>query len=350
MAQPSDEVSHPGGIRLGGVPLLRPIIWFRFFLGVLSCLGAVALLIYGFEETHQGGEMFQVLADEIFAGVIVICALLALIGLASLHIAVGLGRQRPRAARRAVIFDLIVVTLTVIGLALWGIHFLIGGGDLADEMPWSGAFAALALVLAVEASCLLRGVWAWAHAWRVFSLVAGGLAFLAVIAPVSTNQILIRHVRPVLAHIDANWVRIPEDSRVSVISRSKNSSGAYDYNIFVDTRLGHRHVHVQLRSDGRWYFPASDPEHDALDVCVRGDVRISTIPAARKLLDNGGVVDRNLGPARVTQLYAGCTEYAFWSPRARGVYKVQDQGAIGLFLKKPLVVPLQTGVRERSGR
>ena len=349
MERRCNEVSGSAGGRLGCVPLLRPIIWFRFLLGAAIILYAVLQLVYFWKETSGGGEMFQNLNAELRAGATMGCCLLGLIGYVSLAIADGLRRQRQRAAQGALVFDAILVTLTVIGLAYWSVDFFVAGGVLADGMRWGGASACLALVCAFEASCLLRGYCGWAHAWRLFGLVVAGLVFLTVIAPLGANRTLVHRVRPLLRFIDANWVRIPQGSRVSVISRSRNSSGACDYKVFVDTRSGEYYIYVQRRSDGRWYFPAGD----AIDGWLRGDVRISTIPAARKLLRNAGVVDPRLGPGRVNRLYEAppnTTEYAFWSPRARGVYTVQSHRTVGLYFHKPLVVPLQTGVRERSVR
>jgi len=262
----------------------------------------------------------------------------AAIGFPSLGIAFGLLGRRRWAACLALAGDLLVVIAVVIGI-LGGLTAFAVTGGYVMKIIWRSAIAAFAgLLFGAEASHLLSTVWGWLRARYLFSLLAAGLVLMVAVGPVAVNIRLLRHVRPLMAYVEAHWVRFPQDSRMSVELWSSVPEGHRD-RIHVQTEHGEWFMVVQHGPSGRWHLPAGQRG----DGVLKGERRqrspdIRSVGDARALLRESGVVDRDLGLGRtITGL--GSDVYEFWSPRARGFYYVHGPGDIELCLKDSLEVP-----------
>ena len=310
-------------------PPLRGVMWFRFGLGSVACLGMVAVFI------PPGGELALMMLK------IGLSLILAIVGLPSMAVAYGLWKRRRWAPGLTLGHDLSVVVLLTMPYLVGPLReFIMFGGYLIPTIAQTSAAAAIALMFGAEACHVAKKVWGWRLAWHVYALVAVGLVLATTLAPVMASKRLRRHVTPLLAHIDANWFAIPQNARVSVESWPNGSDGHRD-RIHVEMQHLDWFVIAHHAADGGWRFPAGGGEEGDTFHGRQHDrqLAVRSIEDAQKVLADSGMTDPDLGPGRLVEGEYGAVSFEFWSPKAKGFVRVGTSGDIWFYLKDPLEVP-----------
>jgi hypothetical protein len=275
---------------------------------------------------------------------------LALMGGSSLLVAYGFVRKKKWAGALALVQDLVFVIIAALMLEDSLAEFATRGGSPALMILWASAVGASGLLLAAEARHLLHAAWARRLAWPAFGAVAAGLLLVCLIIPPVVNNRHLRHVGPLLAYARTHWFGIPPGSRISVIRLEWWGPGSDGHRDFVHVETGNAAWDVRAHhlASGRWRI---EEGYAAFSSRVPGRGGIRSVSAARQLLEDVGVVDRDLRPERLPEgektVGPGIPPpsprfprpYRFWSPRGRGFYSVSEDGTIGFHVKPWLEVP-----------
>jgi hypothetical protein len=281
---------------------------------------------------------------------------LALISVSSLLVAYGFVRKKKWVGTLALVQDLVLVIVAARMLAREFNAFTTGGVSSAPMIWWASAVGASGLLLAGEASHLLRSAWARGLAWPAFSALAAALLLICVIMPPAVNERLGRHVGPLLAYTRTHWFSIPSGSRVSVTQRpwddtSGPGSVGHRDTVDVETENAAWNVTAHHLDSGRWQLPEPYENLAVFSGRVPGRGDIRSVSAARRLLEDAGVVDRDLRPVRLSEGTKTISPeipppsarfgppYRLWSPRGRGLYYVSEDGEISFFVKHRLELP-----------
>lgn len=329
--EPSGEQHSVGSAAPG--PRLSALVWWRFGVAGAAPVVMALLTLWGWREAQKGCMSGLAL----LAALLVDAVLLPSFVIPSLVIARGL-RRRPRpAVRLALLHDLVIVivsVLVVISLLRqpWGWEPL---GLLRDSAPWVG----LGLVFGAEGGYLLRAVVRWRPAWPAYGLLAAGLVAAVTVIPRVVHAQRARHVRPLLAYMNAHWVKVPPSARLRLGGRSTGPGTHTDY-ISVQGQDTFWHVSAEHGRDGRWAFPV--PHKIDFPTFSGGPYpgtsgRVSSFDQAKALLLRCGVADPGLRPKRV--ITGSVAEYELWSPLGQGYYRVTQAVYIRFFLQHPLTVP-----------
>jgi hypothetical protein len=365
------------GTRLGRLLRLPAWVMWRFVIGGLACLALVAWAMYcSYLALQLPGLGFAVMYAVAVFGVP-----LALIGGSLLLVAYGFVRREEWPGTLALVQDLVLVIVAALMLADSLHEFATRGGSPALMIWWASAVGASGLLLAAEASHLLHAAWARRLAWPAYGAVAAGLLLICLIVPPVVNKRLVRHVGPLLAYARTHWFSIPPGSRISVSRVPLSGPGSEGHRDFVhvETENAVWDVRTHHLASGRWRIPEPILEQwvdfSVFHGRVPGRGGIRSVSAAQRLLEDVGVVDRDLRPERLPEgektvgpeipppsprfLCKLCHRqwheevapdipppasrfarpYQFWSPRGRGFYSVSEDGRIAFFVKHPLEVP-----------
>jgi hypothetical protein len=339
-------VDEPQTIEAGGLPQpardlssLRGVIWWRFGVAAATLVAAAALIAPALLLNVRGDEWGPLV---LMGSLMISGGLLASLGLPSLLIALGLRRASRAAVRWALVHDLLILVFSVVQIILtlrqpygWSLLWLLIG---------SSRWVVLGLTFGAEAAYLVRAVWKWRPAWFAYGLFAAGLLSAVTILPGALHSQRAHDIKPLLAYVNAHWVKTPAGARLSLSRRAAGPGTHTDYVSVRGEELSWS-LSAEHRADGRWVLPKPRGYDYTLQCSFNPPVarRLFTSDHAKALLLNCGVVDTNLEPARTItpQTPGGLREYEFRSPLGKGYYRVGEvTSAIRFYLEQPVeVVP-----------
>jgi len=330
--EPSDEQHSVGGAAPG--PRLRALVWWRFGVAGATLVAMAVQTLWGWHEGQKGCIMTVV---AYFGGALLVDAvLLPSLVIPSLVIARGLPRRPRPAVRLALLHDLLILLVSVLVVIVvlrrpYGWEPL---GLLRFSAPWVG----LGLAFGAEAGYLLHAVSRWRPAWPAYGLLAAGLVATVTVIPGVVYARRARDVRPLLAYVNAHWVKAPPGARLS-LGGDRTGPGTHTDHISILRQDASWHLSAAHSHDGRWAFPMT---REYLPTFTGRPYphtagSVSSLDQAKALLLRYGVADPGLRPERV--IAGSITEYEVWSPLGQGYYRVNQVGFINFFLQHPLTVP-----------
>ena len=147
-----------------------------------------------------------------------------------------------------------------------------------------------------------------------------------------------RHIRPLLEYINANWVAVPKDASVWIETQPISPSSHGDTVSFMSNQ-GYWRI-CGVHGPGGWRFPTSTNEpaasmtwHQPLASLINSE------STAQTHIANAGIVVNKTNKSQALKSAGGEVQYAIHSPAVRGTYMVDAVGNVSLYLWAPIIVP-----------
>ena len=305
---------------------MRAAAWFRALLAVVTCGVALWAFIQGTCEIGRG--CMNVIMGDILIWLVGVPLLI--VGLPSIFLAVALFMNSRRGVMAALIFDVLVAGLIIIGILISNAQFsLHGDSEVTERLVVTAVAAAVALLFSAEAAGLLRACRGWTSAWRDYAALALTLGLMALAWPLLANYRHVQHVRGLTAYIATHLIDVPADTPITISRDVAPGGGHTDY----------------VRFNGPGYCWGFSARHaDATGWSLQGEAgwafavgkapKIQSSAEARAYLGTLGLPENKLGDHRISG-----KDYDIDAPAAGGIFRVTSYGNVKLVLSKPLLVP-----------